>query len=159
MRCECLHLPREEILEESNDATILEKICAGRATFWVNGLAPDRRKISYPRTNQNNLRRAFRREGGQNILPRKQKPCECGNAPIMTSSIDAVNNRGLSYRGIETYILRTGRHAIHASEPVASICQNPRGGKGKEGERREGIGLGSQVRLKAIAFRLLRPTK
>ena len=79
----------------------------------------------------------------------------------MTSSTDAFNNRGLSYWVIETYILSTGRHAIHASEPVASILQAKAKGKEKErrGERREGIGLGGQVRLKAIAFRSLRPTK
>jgi len=86
-----------EILEESNEVTSLEKICAGKATFYVKALVPDRRKGLYPRTDQNNLRRAFRREGGQNILPREQKPCECGNAPIMTSNIDAINDGGLSY--------------------------------------------------------------
>ena len=84
---------------------------------------PNHWKGLYPRTHQNNLRCAFRRKGRQNILPGEQEPGECGNAPIMTSSTDAVNNRGLSYWVIETHILSTGRHAIHASEPVASILQ------------------------------------
>jgi hypothetical protein len=62
----------------------------------------------------------------------------------MTNNTDAVNTRGLSYSVFKTYILSTGRHAIHASEPVASILREKTEGEGKGKKGRES-GEGSRV--------------